>query len=169
MKSKKLKIILVMVCLAIVCISSTSMAKPILSPLKTKITTPAAHINLLAKNIYFEASTETTEGRLAVALVTLNRVYDSRWPNTISKVIKQKKQFSWTHDGKSDNPKDKSIFDECKVIAKVAIILYATGKIKTKFIKKSFWYHGDYIKNPVWTKTLTRSGKIGKHIFYREG
>ena len=169
MKSKKLKTIFVMVCLAIVCISSTSMAKSVLSPSKTKIIKPAGHANLLAKNIYFEASTESLEGKLAVALVTLNRVYDSRWPNTITKVIRQNRQFSWTHDGKSDTPRNKKVFDECKLIAKIAIILYNTGKIKNEKVADCFWYHGDYIKNPVWTKRLTRQGKIGRHIFYKEG
>ena len=38
----------------------------------------------LAKNIYFEARNEPFAGQFAVALVTLNRVHDTAFPNTIS-------------------------------------------------------------------------------------
>lgn len=58
----------------------------------------------LACNIYWEARNQTTEGMIAVAVVTLNRVKDSRFPGNISDVVWQHKQFSWTIDGKSDKP-----------------------------------------------------------------
>ena len=58
----------------------------------------------LACNIYWEARNQSTEGMIAVASVTLHRVLDKRFPNTIAKVVWQKHQFSWTLDGKSDRP-----------------------------------------------------------------
>ena len=73
-------------------------------------------IRCLAENIYWEARNQSKEGRLAVAQVTLNRVEDPRFPNTICGVVKQTKyypsgridlhscQFSWYCDGKSDEP-----------------------------------------------------------------
>ena len=83
----------------------------------------------LAENIYWESHPDNLAGRAAVADVVLNRVEDSRFPNTICKVIydavyeeswktKGKKvpeeerifnpvrnmcQFSWWCDGKPDN------------------------------------------------------------------
>ena len=45
----------------------------------------------LAKNIYFESRNQPWVGQVAVAQVTLNRVRDSRFPNTICKVVKQKR------------------------------------------------------------------------------
>lgn len=58
----------------------------------------------LACNIYWEARNQSTEGMIAVAMVTLNRVKDSRFPNTIAEVVWQDQQFSWTVDGKLDKP-----------------------------------------------------------------
>ena len=43
----------------------------------------------LAQNILFESSTEPLAGKIAVALVVLNRVNDSRYPNTVCAVIKE--------------------------------------------------------------------------------
>ncbi len=59
----------------------------------------------LACNIYWEARTETYEGRLAVVAVTLNRVASPRYPDTIAEVVWQRRQFSWTHDGLVDRPR----------------------------------------------------------------
>ena len=56
-----------------------------------------------AQNIYFEAGSEPFEGMMAIADVTINRKKDTRWPDSICNVVWQDKQFSWTHDGKSDN------------------------------------------------------------------
>ena len=82
----------------------------------------------LAKNMYYEARSQGLAGQLAVSLVVLNRVRDSRYPNTICEVVyqgpvreswktrgkdvpdservywprKHKCQFSWYCDGKKD-------------------------------------------------------------------
>src|SRR5210317_144981 len=58
----------------------------------------------LQQNIYFEARNQSINGQIAVAWVTLHRVDDPRYPNTICEVVWQRKQFSWTHDGKSGKP-----------------------------------------------------------------
>ena len=57
----------------------------------------------LSKNIYFEARGEDTEGQVAVAHVTLNRVEHKNFPNTICEVVHQAKVWdghpavSYTH------------------------------------------------------------------------
>ena len=61
----------------------------------------------LACNVYWEARSETVEGMMAVVAVTLNRVGSWRYPNTVREVVWQRKQFSWTHDGKVDRPKNR--------------------------------------------------------------
>ena len=43
----------------------------------------------LAKNVYFEARNQPLAGQLAVISVTVNRVNDSRFPNTICGVVYQ--------------------------------------------------------------------------------
>lgn len=61
----------------------------------------------LACNIYWEARTESVEGMLAVVAVTLNRVASPRYPDTVADVVWQSRQFSWTHDGKVDRPRNR--------------------------------------------------------------
>jgi spore germination cell wall hydrolase CwlJ-like protein len=47
-------------------------------------------IECLARNIYFEAGSEPLEGKVAVGVVTLNRMRDPRYPSTICAVVNQK-------------------------------------------------------------------------------
>ena len=74
-------------------------------------------LRCLAQNIYFEARGERQAGQLAVGLVTMNRVNSKRFPNTVCKVVWQKRQFSWTHDGKSDRPTDMKAWKLAQKIA----------------------------------------------------
>ena len=52
-------------------------------------------LRCLELNIHYEARGESTIGKKAVALVTLNRTKASQFPDSICKVIKQPGQFSW--------------------------------------------------------------------------
>lgn len=56
-------------------------------------------VKLLACLIYSEAGSQSYEGKLAVANVVLNRVKSKKYPNSISKVIYQKGQFSVAASG----------------------------------------------------------------------
>jgi spore germination cell wall hydrolase CwlJ-like protein len=53
----------------------------------------------MAKNIYYEAASESFEGKLAVAQVTMNRVNSKKFPSNVCDVVYQKTgstyQFSW--------------------------------------------------------------------------
>ena len=51
-------------------------------------------VTCMADNIYFEARNQGTAGWSAVASVTLNRVKDKRFPNTVCEVVKP---VSYTH------------------------------------------------------------------------
>ena len=57
------------------------------------------HLDLLARCVYGEARGEPYEGQVAVAAVVLNRVNDSRFPNTIPGVIYQPGAFDAVSDG----------------------------------------------------------------------
>ena len=54
---------------------------------------------LLAKVIYAEARGESYTGQVAIGAVVLNRVKDSRFPNTVSGVIYQPWAFTAVNDG----------------------------------------------------------------------
>ncbi len=59
----------------------------------------------LADNLYHEARGESLAGIKAVASVVLNRVASKRWPNSICKVVYQRKQFSWANKPDARHPK----------------------------------------------------------------
>lgn len=54
---------------------------------------------LLANLIYCEAGNQPYEGQVAVGAVVINRVLSSRYPNSVTGVIYQNKQFSPVGDG----------------------------------------------------------------------
>ena len=60
-------------------------------------------IQLLARAINGEARGEPYEGQVAIGAVILNRVKDSRFPNTIAGVIYQSGAFSSISDGQLPN------------------------------------------------------------------
>jgi spore germination cell wall hydrolase CwlJ-like protein len=47
-------------------------------------------LQCLARNIFFEAANEPVEGKVAVGLVTINRMEDPRFPKTICGVVDQR-------------------------------------------------------------------------------
>ena len=65
-------------------------------------------IQLMARAINGEARGEPYEGQVAVGAVILNRVKDSRFPNTISGVIYQSGAFTAVADGQINAPIDES-------------------------------------------------------------
>jgi spore germination cell wall hydrolase CwlJ-like protein len=47
-------------------------------------------LECLAKNIFYESGSEPYEGKVAVGMVTMNRARDSRFPNSICGVVRQR-------------------------------------------------------------------------------
>jgi len=134
----------------------------------------------LALNIYFESRGSNLADKAAVADVVLNRVKDSRYPNTVCEVVKQGKQkpswkdpnkmvmvrnacqFSWYCDGKKDIPYEEDKWVEAQMIA-WNMMEYEKYRGITE---GATHYHATYVK-PAWAKTLQLVGRIGAHIFYR--
>lgn len=65
-------------------------------------------VQLLARAINGEARGEPYEGQVAVGAVILNRVRDSRFPNTIAGVIYQPGAFTAVSDGQINVPIDEN-------------------------------------------------------------
>lgn len=117
----------------------------------------------LAKNIYFEANTQSYVGQQAVAFVTLNRVASKLYPNNICDVVWQPDQFSWTNDGKSNNPQSVKRFS---VAMAAAIYVYSNyGRVKDP-TKGAIMYHTVYIV-PWWNRYYKPTVVIGDHIFLK--
>jgi len=144
----------------------------------------------LALNMYHEARNQETAGLFAVSAVVLNRVNDPRFPNSVCEVIEQgpireswktrqhenlpaseriyypiknRCQFSWYCDGKSDIPHNKTKYQELLDLAEA--IMYN----KTSFVDitdGALFYHAYYV-TPGWSKTRQKTVEIQDHIFYR--
>jgi spore germination cell wall hydrolase CwlJ-like protein len=119
----------------------------------------------LAKNIYFEARGESQVGQAAVAWVTLNRVLASEFPTDICAVVWQSSQFSWTHDGKSDRPKDPVAWATAQAIAAEVIDAYGVDRDPTE---GATYFHADSVR-PGWSRKFNRVVQIDGHIFYSKG
>ena len=59
----------------------------------------SSSLNLISRFVYAESRGEPYKGQVAVAAVILNRVKDSRFPNTISGVVYQSGAFTCVSDG----------------------------------------------------------------------
>ena len=84
----------------------------------------------MACNIYWEGRNQGTDGMLGIAAVTMWRVRDPSYPDTIADVVWEKNwskkrqrmiaMFSWTLDGKKDHPfkNEQEQWDEAWIIAR---------------------------------------------------
>mgnify|MGYP001118372456 FL=1 len=132
-------------------------------------------LQCMALNIYHEARSDSTLGQEAVGMVTMNRVYSDKYPDTICDVVYQshlnsrgnpirnKCQFSWYCDGKSDVPRDKVKFEEAMTNAKWVMNNYGSERDITG---GAVMYHASYV-NPYWSKAYTKTSRIESHIFYK--
>ena len=135
----------------------------------------AEAIVCLALNVYHEAKNQSLSGQIAVAEVVMNRVDDPRYPNNVCDVVKQgltykwnpgfpirnKCQFSWYCDGKSDVAKQKDAWEEALSVSKGVYHGYLNA-----YLEGATHYHAYYV-NPSWAETKTYITRIDDHIFYR--
>jgi len=144
--------------------------------IKERVAQDKNELNCLAQNIYWESRNQPENGRLAVAQVTLNRVDDPRFPDTICGVVKQTKyypsgridlhscQFSWYCDGKSDVPFGNEQRAWNDALALATSVLFERPEDNTG---GALWYHNTKVE-PNWSKTFYKVVKIKDHIFYTD-
>ena len=138
---------------------------------------PPTEQECLALNVYHEARNQSSLGQMAVALVTLNRVEDARYPSNICSVVKQRGykdpldapivigrcQWSWFCDGKSDDPTDTRAYDTAMTNAAHAYHMYSMDYDVTE---GSTHYHSREV-DPNWVSDMTHVVDIDDHMFYR--
>ncbi len=131
-----------------------------------------AELHCLASNVYFEARGEQRLGQLAVAMVTMNRVESRRFPNSICRVVWQKRQFSWTHDGKSDRPTDKKAWSRAKEVADFIFHKYtdynAFSNGAQDLTQGALHYYAPKLAAPRWARSKEVTRQIGGHLFLAE-
>lgn len=118
-------------------------------------------LRYLALNIYHEARGEALPCQFLVAAVTLNRVRDKRWPNTVKEVVLSPRQFSWTN-GKVPTVKDERAWMLSLYVAQKALDGFTDG------MTDSFWYHTHSV-NPSWNKLLIPAEICDNHVFWMDG
>jgi len=129
-------------------------------------------ISCLARNVYYEARGESIEGQKAVALVTLNRVENSMFPDTICGVVNERKvvkgrtkcQFSWRCESHTNPKKAVRQSHESYQAALTAILEYET-LTTTLVTKDTLFFHAKHVR-PFWRKVKQRLTRIDNHIFY---
>ena len=109
---------------------------------------------LLAKLVHSEARGEVYTGQVAVAAVVLNRVKDSRFPNTIAGVIYQPWAFTAINDGQFNLEPNQTAYQAARDAMNgwdptYGAVYYYNPKTAT-----SSWIRS--------TKTITT---IGRHVF----
>ena len=123
--------------------------------------------------IYFEARSESTAGQLAVAQVVINRVYSSRWPDTIKGVVTQGKyhkdglpvlnkcNFSFWCDGRTEEILSEKSWAKAIEISRIIL----SGKVID--ITDGADHYELKSNSPWWSKKMLPTAYIDSHIFYK--
>ena len=109
---------------------------------------------LLSKLVTGEARGESYEGQVAVAAVVINRVKDSRFPNTLEGVIYQKNAFSVVKNGRINAQPTSSTYRAAQEA------LYGNDPTNNAIY---FW--NPDISTCSWINTLNPHLRIGNHVF----
>lgn len=135
----------------------------------------------LAQNVYHEARGESISGMEAVAHVTLNRVKHKKFPSTICGVVKQAKyskwwreergklvplrnkcQFSWYCDGKSDEIKDQFAWEKSIIVA-----LNVISGNSPDTTNGAMYYYNPSKADPYWKDSFKQVAMVDNHVFLR--
>ena len=111
-------------------------------------------LNLLARIIHGEARGEPYVGQVAIGAVVLNRVRDSRFPNTIAGVIYQPGAFDAVYDGQINLEPDNNAYNAARDALNGWDPTYGCIYYYNPATATSSW---------IWTRQIVL--KIGKHNF----
>ena len=111
-------------------------------------------IILLSKLVAAEARGESYEGQVAVAAVVINRVKDSRFPNSLEGVIYQKNAFSVVRNGTINAEPTSSTYRAAQEA------LYGNDPTNNAIY---FW--NPDISTCNWINRLSPHLRIGNHVF----
>jgi len=152
-------------------VENKDLAKLTLRKVKAQ-STFVAEVACLANNIYYEAGSESHEGKMAVGFVTLNRMANPSYPKTACNVVYQGSertdklcQFSWTCDPNTQGIlyKSKAWLDSYAVAGQLLLL---RGKHLHDVTHGAIFYHNQTVK-PKWAKNVEYVKNIGEHTFYR--
>ena len=117
----------------------------------------AGDTNLLARLVGAEAEGEPYQGMVAVAAVMLNRVKDSKFPNTMSGVIFQPGAFESVSNG--------LIWQRSPSRQAVSAARDALNGYDPTYGCVFFWNPSKPVSGWIWSRSI--AVRIGKHVFAR--
>lgn len=124
----------------------------------------------LAMAVYFEARSEPTLGRFAVAEVIMNRVESPRFPDSVCAVVTQDLgpnkydcQFSFYCDGKPLTPKEAQAWERAKAIASDVLHVPDAPDVTGG----ALFYHTTGV-SPSWSRKMSVTVEYGSHIFFTD-
>jgi spore germination cell wall hydrolase CwlJ-like protein len=127
-------------------------------------------LKCLANNIYYEAGSEPFEGKVAVAMVSLNRAESGKFPNTICGVVSQRTvinnrvicQFSWFCSAKRNGPSSlNQRWEEAMEVARMVLV----DGYRIPALEDAMYFHATHVR-PNWGQP--KVAKIGNHVFYAD-
>jgi len=140
----------------------------------------ARELDCLARNVYWEARSESERGQRAVAWVTLNRVAHPHYPKTVCAVVSQARvdgqgrplrhqcQFSWYCDGLSDEPRDTRAWARAQQIAWEVKAKFSRGEHQKDPTQGATFYHAVWMESPpAWAEVKRPTVQLGLHQFYK--
>ncbi|MBL1241377.1 MAG: cell wall hydrolase [OCS116 cluster bacterium] len=143
--------------------------RPKYSPKSKVISTSRSSLTCLTTALYHEVRGESRAGQLAVAEVISARRRSRSYPNTFCGVIYQNAtkrnrcQFSFACDGKTDLPRDLKTWAKMKKLAGD----FLAGRASAPKVRGATHYHTTKV-SPKWRWSMKRIGRIGAHIFYKD-
>ena len=119
----------------------------------------------MAMNIYYEAGNQPLIGKIAVGVVTLNRLSDKRFPKNIRDVVTQPSQFSWYSTKSATPPANSEMWKESYRVANL-LLTKTVGADIISILEGATHFHANNIR-PNWVSTVTKVATIEGHTFYR--
>lgn len=130
-------------------------------------------VQCLASNIYFEGRNQSDRGKIAIGLVTMNRVHSKDFAKSVCTVVEQRTrgtcQFSWWCNAKlraraiARRFVEQEVYDDIHRLA--AWIYFYHNRIED-FTHGATFYHATYVQ-PGW-KNVEKTVRIDDHVFYKK-
>ena len=148
-------------CIAISFLCQPAMAKNLSEQALYRMTQKGS-VQCLASAVQYEANTESTKGKKAVAAVIVNRSIEQG--KHVCDIIRQPKQFSWYRKGKIGVNVHK---DNVEVVKKlIAVAVNNRYNHLNHLSHYTYFYNHKQVK-PVWAKKM-KCELLGNHTFCKE-
>ena len=129
-------------------------------------------ITCVAENIYYESRNQSYSGRIAVAMVTMNRAKLSKLP--ACKIVYARNdrgcQFTWTCS------KIKPVWESAAWKESLALAYISYNNVVSDITSGATYYYNPNVVNPKWainkipvSNQYMRNGLLGDHRFLKPG